>query len=407
MSETVELEHRDLRSAIEFAVAMADELAKRKRTIAVPRELRGQVGKARLPTASLGRLRRAIEAAPTFRAACGAGAVPELVDPIGILWLQQPDGWEAAAHDLIAESRLAAEDADLRVRLRRAEKRQRAAEQVAVRSRVDLAAQMATIESLRAEIDVLRAEAIKADDSISELRAELVDVRNEARHARDREAAAKSKLEAELAAAVTHTAPAVAASAPVEAPSIVFDPTEVAELARAARDVAERADALLAPVPDGVAPTLSPRREHRRPLKLPGGVIASSSEAAEFLMRSDAAVLVDGYNVAKLGWPSRSLEDQRNHLLDALENMARRFGTDISVIFDGSSVVGAHTARRRLLRVVYSPDGVIADDVIRDEVRRLPVARSVVVATSDAEIVADVRALGANVVPSNALFAIL
>jgi len=406
MSETVELEHRDLRSAIEFAVAMADELAKRKRSIPIPRELRGQVGKARIPTAALGRLRRAIEADQTFRAACGAGAIADLVDPIGILWLQQPDGWEAAARLLVGESRRVAEDADLRVSLRRAEKRQRAAEQVAVRSRVDLGAQLTTIELLRAEIDILRAEAVKADDSISELRAELVDVRIEARHARDREAAAKAKLEAEVAAA---RAAGLSTLPPEPArvdPLPSYDPTEVAELARAARDLAERADALFAPMPEAGAATEA-RPEHRRPLKLPGGVIASSSEAAEFLMRSDAAVLVDGYNVAKLGWPSRSLEDQRNQLLDALENLARRFGTDISVVFDGSSIVGAHTARRRLLRVVYSPEGVIADDIIRDDVRRLPVARSVVVVTSDAEIVTDVRALGANVVPSNALFAIL
>jgi predicted RNA-binding protein with PIN domain len=69
-------------------------------------------------------------------------------------------------------------------------------------------------------------------------------------------------------------------------------------------------------------------------------------------------------------------------------------------------VVGAHTARRRLIRTVYSPEGVIADDVIRDEVRRLPATRAVVVVTNDAEIVADVKALGANVLPSNALIAV-
>jgi len=50
---------------------------------------------------------------------------------------------------------------------------------------------------------------------------------------------------------------------------------------------------------------------------------------------------------------------------------------------------------------------VIADDVIRDEVRRLPAGRAVVVVTNDAEIIADVRALGANTLPSNALLAAL
>ena len=118
-------------------------------------------------------------------------------------------------------------------------------------------------------------------------------------------------------------------------------------------------------------------------------------------------MLVDGYNVAKLAWPSRPLEAQRSRLLDALENAVRRFGTDVTVVFDGADVVGAHTSRRRLLRVVYSPAGVIADDVIRDEVRRLPASRPVVVVTNDAEIVADVKALGANVVPSNALLGVI
>ena len=156
------------------------------------------------------------------------------------------------------------------------------------------------------------------------------------------------------------------------------------------------------------APSPSPtRRGPPQPLRLPGGVIASSAEAAEFLLRSDAVVLVDGYNVAKLAWPSRTLEAQRTQLLDALENLSRRFGSDLTVVFDGASVVGAHASRRRLVRVVWSPEGVIADDVIRDEVRRLPTARAVVVVTNDAEIVTDVKALGANVVPSNALLALL
>jgi predicted RNA-binding protein with PIN domain len=177
----------------------------------------------------------------------------------------------------------------------------------------------------------------------------------------------------------------------------------VAELARATRELAGRLEALL----PSEAPPPGPRGETRRPLRLPGGVIASSAEAAEFLLRSDAVVLVDGYNVAKLAWPSRTLEVQRTQLLDALENLARRFGSDLTVVFDGASVVGAHTSRRRLVRVVWSPEGVIADDVIRDEVRRLPSARAVVVVTNDAEIITDVKALGANVVPSNALLAVL
>ena len=77
------------------------------------------------------------------------------------------------------------------------------------------------------------------------------------------------------------------------------------------------------------------------------------------------------------------------------------------MIFDGASVVGAHASRRRLTRVVYSPAGIIADDVIRDEVKRIPANNAVVVVTNDAQIVRDVRRDGANVVPSNAFLSIL
>jgi predicted RNA-binding protein with PIN domain len=409
MSDPVSIEHRHLRSAIEYAVAMGEEFVKRKAPISVPREVRAASGQARVPTGSLGRLRRAIEADEAFRTTIAAGALPELVDPIGILWLQRPTGWEERADRLIREMAAEVVEADVRTALRREEKRRRAAEQVAVRLRADLALREMTVESLRTEVEGLRADVAKAEDATAELRAELVDLRIEARHARDREAAAKARLDAALAGPTARSDDSAAGSSNAEdAPSADveqagIDPASVAELARATHELAGRLDALL----PSLASRPQRRAEARSPLRLPGGVIASSAEAAEFLLRSDAAVLVDGYNVAKLAWPNRSLESQRTQLLDAVENLARRFGSDLSVVFDGAAVVGAHAGRRRLVRVVWSPDGVIADDVIRDEVRRLPTARAVVVVTNDAEIVADVKALGANVVPSNALLAVL
>lgn len=408
MSGPATIEHRHLRSAIEYAVVMGDEINRRKVGIAVPREVRAMSGKARIPTGSLGPLRRAIDDNEAFRTAIAAGALPELVDPIGILWLQRPGGWEAQIERLVAEMADDAAEADLRTALRREEKRRRAAEQVAVRLRADVAARDASINALEADLDGLRADVVKAEDEVAALRAELVDLRIEARHARDRESAAKAKLDGVLNAPVGASAGAAAGeSIGVDSErsegAAGVDPSAVSEVARAARELAGRLEALL-PIETTDS---DPRSEPRQPLRLPGGVIASSAEAAEFLLRSDAAVLVDGYNVAKLAWPTRSLEAQRNQLLDAVENLARRFGSDLTVVFDGATVVGAHATRRRLVRVVWSPEGVIADDVIRDEVRRLPTARAVVVVTNDAEIIADVKSLGANVVPSNALIAVL
>lgn len=403
---SVRLEHRDLRSAIEFAVLVAEEANKGKRALAYPPELKAYFGVARIPTAVLGSLRRAIDADDTFRERIAAGAVPELVDPIGLLWLRRPTGWEEQVQALLAERADAERDADLAVALKRADKRRRAAEQVAARTRADIIERDVRIAALEAQLDEVRADLVKADDAVGELRAELIDVRNEARHARDREAALRARL------AAVESSPAAAPEEPVDdhvvgAPAPSVDVDEIDAIARSVRELAARLDQAIRPPQTAGAGQTSPPSATRRPLRLPGGVIASSGAAAEFLLRSDAAVLVDGYNVAKLGWPNERLDDQRRRLLDGLENAARRFGADITVVFDGAAVVGAHADRRRMVRVSYSPEGVTADDVIRDEVRRLPSARAVVVVTNDAEIVADVRAHGANVVASNALLAVL
>ena len=74
----------------------------------------------------------------------------------------------------------------------------------------------------------------------------------------------------------------------------------------------------------------------------------------------------------------------------------------MTVVFDGADVVGAHAPRRRLARVVFSPAGVTADDVIRAEVAGTPADGPVVVVTNDQAIRRDVAAAGANLVTSDA-----
>ena len=115
--------------------------------------------------------------------------------------------------------------------------------------------------------------------------------------------------------------------------------------------------------------------------------------------------LVDGYNVAKLGWPGLALADQRSRVLDALDELAARYGTDVHVVFDGADVGPAATGRR-YLRVEFSPAGVTADEVIVRLAEDLPVERPVVVATNDGEVRAGARAAGANIVSSDQLLAI-
>src|SRR5690606_137441 len=177
---------------------------------------------------------------------------------------------------------------------------------------------------------------------------------------------------------------------------------ELARLAATAQALAEQLAALASPPPSG-----RPAPARRKALPLPGGVMGDSDAAGEYLLRSGASVLVDGYDVAKLAWPDLDLAGQRIVLLDAVENLAKRYGSDVTVVFDGADVTGATADGRRVIRVVYSPDDVIADDVIRDEVRRLPASRPVVVVTNDQAIVRDVRAMGANTMTSDQLLSLM
>ena len=214
MSEGAEIEHRHLRSAIEYAVLMAEETQRRKPPMAVPNELRPFFGKHRVPSGALGRLRRSIEADDLFRRRIAAGALPELVDDVGRLWLQRPDGWVDDA--LAAIRAVEAERASWTARPRCAGPR---SDVSPPRSRrcghawKECAFRRSSTNSA-AELDRLVADLEKADDALTEMRAELIDVRNEARHARDREAAAAAKLERALAAsAASASAPRSAADA--------------------------------------------------------------------------------------------------------------------------------------------------------------------------------------------------
>ncbi|MEY2554619.1 MAG: hypothetical protein QOC57_2479, partial [Ilumatobacteraceae bacterium] len=156
------------------------------------------------------------------------------------------------------------------------------------------------------------------------------------------------------------------------------------------------------------APALPRDRPARRsPLRLPGGVLAGTIESAEFFLRAPGVnTLIDGYNVAKLGWPSLDLDHQRQQCVSAAENLAKRWNIALTIVFDGATVEGAHAATRRRVRVVYSPAGVSADDVLRDEVAAAPADQPVVVVTNDRAVITDVTAAGANSVSSDAFLAL-
>lgn len=116
-----------------------------------------------------------------------------------------------------------------------------------------------------------------------------------------------------------------------------------------------------------------------------------------------AHLVVDGYNVTKTGYGDLSLEQQRTRLIASLAPLAAQSGAEITIAFDGSTRPPVQPGTPRGLRVLFSAAGEIADDLIRRLVAAEPAGRVVVVATSDGEVVRDVRAGGAWSVPSAVL----
>jgi predicted RNA-binding protein with PIN domain len=119
-------------------------------------------------------------------------------------------------------------------------------------------------------------------------------------------------------------------------------------------------------------------------------------------------LIVDGYNVTKSSWPQLSLENQRDRLLSGLAHLIARLGTEVTVVFDAAELKDRPPLTRpRGVRVLYSPFGVIADDVIRELVAAEPAGRPLVVVTEDQAIVRDVKHAGARVVAAPALSRLL
>jgi predicted RNA-binding protein with PIN domain len=78
------------------------------------------------------------------------------------------------------------------------------------------------------------------------------------------------------------------------------------------------------------------------------------------------------------------------------------------VVFDASEIKDRPLVNRpRGVRVLYSPEGVIADDLIRELVAAEPQGRPVVVVSSDQEVARDVRQAGARSVAAMALARLL
>jgi hypothetical protein len=133
-------------------------------------------------------------------------------------------------------------------------------------------------------------------------------------------------------------------------------------------------------------------------------LVQDPGRLAQYLALPRPRLIVDGYNVTKEAWPSQTLEAQRTRLLTLLGALVARTGAETTVVFDGaSSGPRPPVTSPRGVKVLFSPAGVIADDVIRDLVAAEPAGRVLVVVTDDRALGADVRRAGARVAGARAL----
>ena len=185
---------------------------------------------------------------------------------------------------------------------------------------------------------------------------------------------------------------------------------------RVARDAAHRRLELLLETVEQAATSLrrewkltsggpDPAQRVADELGAPQAAIAGDTASLSgWLSMPHAHLVVDGYNVTKWGYPELTLAGQRDRLIRELAGIAARTGAEVTVVFDGAPVQ-VPQVRHRGVRVLFSPPGVIADDVIRRLVDAEPTGRVVLVVTADREIIEAVSRAGARTVPPATLLA--
>jgi predicted RNA-binding protein with PIN domain len=363
-----------------------------------------------------------------FRARVGvqvaARPAPEGADPAveaALRWLARPEGWEDGFDDVV---RRVAERADpAHERADRADRADRELE----RLRAKLADAEQAVRELRAATKA-QVDEIKAENTT--LRRKLGDSRTAEREARSAADAAEVAQRAAESDAEQRCAALEKENRRLrgQVERLETEATQGRRDARSERDEATlRQRLLLDTVIDAATglrrelalPAVSGSPGDRVEADVAGAGTRTPSSAGsagvsspvlleQLLAMPRARLIVDGYNVSKSAWPSSSLEAQRIRLVTALAPLVARTGAETTVVFDAAETDHRPPVNApRGVRVLFSPRGVIADDVIRDLVAAEPEGRALVVVTDDREIAEDVARDGARVAATVALLDVL
>jgi predicted RNA-binding protein with PIN domain len=330
-------------------------------------------------------------------------ATDDLPDVAALAWLERSEGWEDAVRQAAERS---SQKADAAAQQDQREERLRERADEAERTLRDLRrSHKEALDSLKAEVTTLRR-------TLGETRTKERAAREETEAARARAEETVTRLDRELRQLRAQVA------------KLEEQAGEQKRQARSGRDeVTVRARLLLETLNDAAVglrrelglPSVSGNPGDRIEAELADegtreptstGSLGPTSAALleQYLALPRARLIIDGYNVTKATWPTLSLEAQRARLLALLPALVARTNAETTVVFDAAaSETRPVVASPRRVRVLFSPAGVIADDVIRELVAAEPAGRVVVVVTEDRELADDVRRAGARVVAPGAL----
>jgi predicted RNA-binding protein with PIN domain len=391
-----------------------------------------------MPSAAVDTVVVVLEHDAELRARVAAESNERDLRRVGWLWLTRPEGWDTELREALGE--LAADDGapsasdvgtDAQLRRRLA-----GAERAAARSNEQLARLDADNARVRDEANAIRVERDAAVAERDALRAEVDDaVRERTRAVADLKRIEKllarrdeerrllqsrlDHVDASLVKAASRDnasdAAAIAAADAARASLAgLVDRIERA-LGEAAVTVDELRAAAGLPAAGATTECATPARakppvpERRRALRMPRGLVDDSPEAAAWLVSERPVLLVDGYNVSMTAWPDAEIAEQRTRLARLLADLAARSpGISIELVFDGDSVDAVTHAlpARTGLNVRFTEADVEADDELLTMIGRYPIARPVVVASTDRRVRDGARRRGANVVSAHQLLAV-
>jgi predicted RNA-binding protein with PIN domain len=319
------------------------------------------------------------------------------------LAVDRPSGWEKTLTPQAAPTKKK-DDTEWTARLEVERERSRRAKEDAKRAR----------EQARIAAQTARARSHELEATIKDLRAQLSQAQRETQRARDDLGRAKGESE-RADRMVRRTAEKVRAKQDDAVGKLKSERKELAaarrrigELEREVARLTSRAAAFEKRA--SKSPSDVSKQKKRKPLRVPKGRMDEDPATLdEWLENENVMLLVDGYNVAKAdgGFGDLELEQQRDRVVQGVNNLARRKKIYGIVVFDGADVpTGNRRQPRGPITVEYSKKGETADDHLVALLESLP-SQPVVLVTNDRELQDRASAHGATIARSFQLLSLI